>query len=73
MEEAGVPRKTFHNLRHSAASLLYANGADIKMIQEVLGHSQIALTANTYTHLDEAMRKEAAVKMGAALGGLDGD
>jgi integrase len=71
MEAAGVPRRTFHNLRHSAASLLYANGADIKMIQEVLGHSQISLTANTYTHLGETMRREAASKMGVALSGLD--
>lgn len=71
MEEAGVPRKTFHNLRHSAASLLYANGADIKMIQDVLGHSQISLTANTYTHLGEAMKREAASKMGSALDSLN--
>ena len=70
MEEAGVHKRTFHNLRHSAASLLYANGADIKMIQEVLGHSQISLTANTYTHLGEAMRREAAAKMGTALRSL---
>lgn len=71
MQAADVPRKTFHNLRHSAASLLYANGADIKMIQDVLGHSQISLTANTYTHLGEAMKRDAASKMGAALSGLD--
>lgn len=69
-DEAGLPKKTFHNLRHSAASLLYANGADIKMIQDVLGHSQISLTANTYTHLGDAMRREAAAKMGHALSAL---
>ena len=42
---------TFHGLRHSCASLLIAQGVDIKIIQEWLGHSSIATTGNIYGHL----------------------
>jgi len=50
--------------------LLYANDADIKTIQDVLGHSQISLTANTYAHLGDTMRREAATKTGNNLSAL---
>ena len=42
----------FHDLRHSCASLLLANGVPMKQIQEWLGHSDISTTANIYSHLD---------------------
>lgn len=43
----------FHDLRHSCASLLFANGVSMKDIQVWLGHSTLATTANIYTHMDE--------------------
>ena len=42
----------FHDLRHSCATLLYDNGVSLKETQEWLGHSNIATTANIYTHLN---------------------
>ena len=65
--EVKVPKITFHGLRHSCASLLFAQGCDLRLIMEVLGHSNIALTANLYTHVLEANR-EAADAMQAVLG-----
>ena len=50
----------FHDLRHSCASLLYANGVPLKNIQEWLGHSTINTTANIYTHLDYSTKIESA-------------
>jgi integrase len=52
LEKAGMKKIRFHDLRHSCASLLYANGVSLKEIQEWLGHSNISTTSNIYTHLD---------------------
>lgn len=46
-----LPRITVHGLRHSCASLLFAAGADIKVVQKLLGHSHIETTMNIYTHV----------------------
>ena len=48
-----LPHIRFHDLRHSCASLLFAQGVSLKEIQAWLGHSTIGTTANIYTHLDE--------------------
>ena len=53
LKENGMPHIRFHDLRHSCASLLFAQGVSLKEIQAWLGHSTIGTTANIYTHLDE--------------------
>jgi integrase len=52
LEDHGLRRMRFHDLRHSCAPLLLANGVPLKQIQEWLGHSDIGTTANIYSHLD---------------------
>ena len=57
MEKNGFRRMRFHDLRHSCASLLLANAVPLKQIQEWLGHSDFAITANTYAHLEFNSKK----------------
>ena len=52
LEEYGLRKIRFHDLRHSCASLLLANNVPMKQIQDWLGHSDFATTANIYAHLD---------------------
>lgn len=52
LKNKGMRHIRFHDLRHSCASLLFANGVSLKQIQEWLGHSNISTTSNIYTHLD---------------------
>lgn len=52
LKKNGMRKIRFHDLRHSCASLLYANGVSLKEIQEWLGHSDISTTSNIYTHLN---------------------
>ena len=51
LEENNMPKLRFHDLRHSCASVLASNGYQLKDVQEWLGHSDIGVTANTYTNL----------------------
>jgi integrase len=67
LADAGLPRRTFHGLRHSTASILLREGVDLFTVKEVLGHSQIALTADTYGHLTQKLSDEAARRMGQAF------
>jgi len=65
----GLPRMRFHDLRHGAASLLLAQGVHARVVMEMLGHSTIALTMNTYSHVIPELQREAADKMEMMLGG----
>lgn len=58
----------FHDLRHSCASLLLANGVPMKQIQEWLGHSDFSTTANIYAHLDYSSKLSSAQAMANSLG-----
>jgi len=55
-----LPRLRFHDLRHSAATLLLAQGVHPRYIMELLGRSSISLTMNTYGHILEEMKRETA-------------
>jgi integrase len=66
--KAGLPSIKFHALRHCAASLMLREGVPLKMIQELLGHSSIAVTSGFYAHLDEEFKQQGADAMDRALG-----
>ena len=67
LRNAGLPDIRYHDLRHTAATLLLAQGVDPRTIMETLGHSQISLTLNTYAHVVPALQREAAAKMDEIL------
>lgn len=67
---AGLPHIRFHDLRHSAATLLMAQGVPIKMVSELLGHSTTRMTLDVYSHVLDPMRQEAADRMDDLLGGV---
>ena len=64
---AGLHHIRIHDLRHTAATLLLTQGVHPRVVMELLGHSQIAITMNTYSHVVPALMKEAANQMDAAL------
>ena len=67
LESHGLRRMRFHDLRHSCASLLLANGVPLKHIQEWLGHSDFTTTANIYAHLDYKSKITSARAMETGL------
>ncbi|MFE2682196.1 tyrosine-type recombinase/integrase [Streptomyces mirabilis] len=74
---AGVRKVRFHDLRHTCASLLHEQGADARMIMEVLGHSSIRVTMDIYTFVRLDSQRSAFDRVGDALRGdgnaSDGD
>ena len=64
---AELPNIRYHDLRHTAATLLLAQGVDPRTIMETLGHSQISLTLNTYAHVMPTLQRQAASKMDEIL------
>jgi integrase len=67
LREAELPHQRFHDLRHACASLLLAQGVAPRVVMETLGHSQISLTLNTYSHVIPALGRAAADQMDAVL------
>jgi integrase len=63
LELAGLPQRRFHDLRHSCATLLLVQGVSPRVVMDVLGHSQIALTMNTYSHVIPELKRDAAQRM----------
>ena len=67
-KKLGLPRIRFHDLRHTAATLMLANGEHPKIVQERLGHSDISMTLNKYSHVTMGMQRDAADRLDAMLG-----
>lgn len=67
LEKAGLPKITFHALRHTAATIALAGGASVKAVQEMLGHSSSRITLDYYAHVTESMQEATAHIMEAAL------
>jgi integrase len=67
LDEAGLPAIRFHDLRHTSATLLLSAGVHPKVVQERLGHSQISVTLDTYSHVLPTLQLEAAGKLDALL------
>lgn len=65
LARAGLPAIRFHDLRHSAATLLLSLGEHPKVVQERLGHSTIGVTMDTYSHVLPDMQRKAASKLDA--------
>ena len=71
LDQAGLPQRRFHDLRHSCATLLLVQGVSPKVVQELLGHSDIAMTMNTYSHVIPELRRDAADRMDDLLNDRD--
>lgn len=69
LKKAALPDMRFHDLRHSCASLLLAQHVPARVVMEILGHSTISLTMNTYSHVIPALHQEAADQMDGVLRG----
>lgn len=67
LAQAGIRRVRVHDLRHTAASLLRAQGVDARTVMEVLGHSQVDLTLNVYTHVPVEATRAALASLADGL------
>jgi integrase len=65
--EAKLPDIRFHDLRHTAATLLLAQEIHPKVVQERLGHAQVLITLDTYSHVLPSMQKDAAARLDQLL------
>lgn len=68
LERAGLQHMRFHDLRHSAATLLLSMEVNPKIVQEILGHSNISMTMDIYSHVLPSMQREAMGKWDDTLG-----
>lgn len=67
IERAGIRRLRFHDLRHTCATLLLAQGVDLRVIMQILGHSTVSTTADIYIHVLPTLQQDAASRMDALL------
>lgn len=69
LDAAGLPRSRFHDLRHAAATFLLGQGMTLEDVKQLLGHTSIVLTSNTYAHVLEQRQRQVAGAMDAVLSG----
>jgi integrase len=67
VKQAGLDGVRFHDRRHTFASLMLMRGAKPKVISEALGHSSVAFTMDTYSHIMEGMQQEAMALLDGVL------
>ena len=67
LQQGGLPRIRFHDLRHTCATLLLGRGVNPKIVSELLGHSTVAITLDLYSHVLPTMQQQAATALEAAL------
>ena len=67
LQRLGLPRQRFQDLRHAFANLMIESGEDLGVVSRILGHSNLASTADVYAHLTPAMLDRAADRMDAIL------
>ncbi|HEU5378141.1 MAG TPA: site-specific integrase, partial [Ktedonobacteraceae bacterium] len=63
LKKAGLPNVRFHDLRHSVATFLLSMGVHPKVVQDILGHTEISMTLDTYSHVSPTMQREAMEKL----------
>ena len=68
LNRIGLPRLTFHALRHTAATLMLEAGTHIRVAAERLGHSDPGVTLRVYSHVSATMQREAADTLDRVLG-----
>ena len=67
LKRAGLPQHRFHDLRHTAATLMLAQGVHVKVVSEMLGHSRSGMTMDIYAHVLPDMQHQAALAMETLL------
>ena len=69
LKAAELPEKRFHDLRHGAATYALSLGVPLKVVQDILGHSTIAITADTYSHIANELQRDATDRITEGLWG----
>ncbi len=71
LKKAGLPPIRFHDLRHTTATLMLAQGVHPKVVSEMLGHTTIGITLDIYSHVLPEMQREAANTLDQLLNDAD--